>query len=301
MKDPAAGNLLLLAARLAFGLLLCELGLRVADLGFGSAPMESDLVLHHVNPCDYRFRVYDPNGKYGGHVVQHDSRGYVTDPAAGGDTRRAPARLRIGCFGDSFVGATQVPYDKSFCADRRRGVGRHDPKLRRFQLQPCTVVPAVEGAREGGSAGCDSSPAVLERFPGGRFDVQAGGPECRRGNHCHSRARRFRIREAAEALIRRAADPQGIFHRDLERQPRSGDCRGRGGRFVLAAVPSKFGLFAGREGKGVQFAEAFAEEQQIEYVDLVPPFRSDVSRGTRFSTHPIFISTNAGMSLWPRQ
>src|SRR5262245_24085830 len=102
-------------ASIVIGLALCEAVLRQLDLGFGSAPLESHPVLHHVHPAHYRFRVHTPSGEYGGHSVSYDERGRVSDP----DRATAPApgaqSRRLACFGDSFVEAHQVPFEKSFC------------------------------------------------------------------------------------------------------------------------------------------------------------------------------------------
>ncbi len=93
---------------------LMEVGLRIAGIGYGNAPVLSDPVLHHVHPRNYRFLSHKPGGEYGGFTVFYDSAGLVADPDH--ELVYDPKRHKrmIALMGDSFVEAYQVPYRNSF-------------------------------------------------------------------------------------------------------------------------------------------------------------------------------------------
>ena len=92
-------------------LVLLEVGLRIANLGYGTSPLESDSVFHHVHPKSYNFLSYSPNGEYGGHQVFYDQYGLVADPD--GEAAKN-TNCRIAFLRDFFTEASQVAYNKSF-------------------------------------------------------------------------------------------------------------------------------------------------------------------------------------------
>lgn len=134
-------------------ILLLEGFLRVRNLDFGNAPLESDPILHHRHPRNYTFLVHTPNGEYGGHHVHYDSEGLVSEinPVSGKNTHHVKRKIAI--MGDSFVEATQVPYEKSFagmmekfcagtCDVKNYGVSSYSPLL--YLLQWKTIVQSFQ-------------------------------------------------------------------------------------------------------------------------------------------------------------
>lgn len=97
---------------------LAEVTLRVLDIGYGSAPLESDPVLHHVHPKRYSFLVHTPNGEYGGFHVYYDDEGHNVSSqqwhssSVSGHTAQAPCRIAF--LGASITEAGQVPFEESF-------------------------------------------------------------------------------------------------------------------------------------------------------------------------------------------
>jgi len=108
---------------------MAESILRIARIGYGSAPLEADAILHHVHPTNYRFLVHDPHGEYGGHVVYYDHDGLTADPN-GGQTA-GMSRFRVAVLGDSFVEAGQVAFSDSFVG-RLQARGRADTIVRNY-------------------------------------------------------------------------------------------------------------------------------------------------------------------------
>lgn len=107
-----------LAVLLGVGLavLLTEAALRIAGLGYGSSPMESDPYLHHVHPKNYVFVERHPSGELGGFEVEYNAegrsfRGSRATPVVPPGTKLP---CRIALMGDSFTEAGQVPFSDSF-------------------------------------------------------------------------------------------------------------------------------------------------------------------------------------------
>jgi len=128
---------------LLIALLLCEGVLRVLGIGYGNAPLESDPIIHHKHPLNYRFYSHSPSGEYGGFSVFYDSLGRVSNP----EKYAAPEKneqCRIAILGDSFAEAGQVAYQKSFaglleeglagkCSVANYGVSSYSPVLNLLQ------------------------------------------------------------------------------------------------------------------------------------------------------------------------
>ena len=118
-----------------------ELMLRIANLGFGSSPMEPDAFLHHVHPRNYQFVQQHPSGELGGFVIDYDAEGRVSRGRnAAPVIDEASATCRVALMGDSFTEGGQVPFDKTFagvleqagrdkCAVRNYGVRSYSPAI----------------------------------------------------------------------------------------------------------------------------------------------------------------------------
>ena len=106
---------LLISLGIVQGLIAGEILLRILGIGYGSSPLESHPILHHVHPKDYLFKVHAPSGDFGGHMVRYDADGLVVDPEGPSGPEKQRPRQRVALMGDSFVEAIQVPYKDSFC------------------------------------------------------------------------------------------------------------------------------------------------------------------------------------------
>lgn len=135
-------------AGILLSIFLMEGFLRVMNLDYGNAPLESDSILHHRHPRNYTFLVHTPNEEYGGHHVHYDSEGLVSGTHISGEKISKP-KYKIAVMGDSFVEATQVLYEKSFtgiieqfcagtCEVKNFGVSSYSPIL--YLLQWNTIV-----------------------------------------------------------------------------------------------------------------------------------------------------------------
>lgn len=118
-------RLMAVMASLGIGLATIESGLRIADLGLGNSPIESDPYLHHVHPRNYTFVQQHPSGELGGFPISYDDARRVVRPQSAIAERGLPCRIAF--MGDSFTEAGQVPYDDSFVAIlAKRVAGRCD-------------------------------------------------------------------------------------------------------------------------------------------------------------------------------
>ena len=97
----------LVLSSMIVGLLLVEVSLRVLNLGYGMAPIESHELLHHVHPRSYMFVSHVPGGEYGGHQIYYDQYGLAADPER---EATKEANCRIAFLGDSFTESVQVEY-----------------------------------------------------------------------------------------------------------------------------------------------------------------------------------------------
>lgn len=96
-----------------FGLcIVIEIVLRVAKIGYGSAPLENSPVFHHVHPKNYTYLSYSAQGEFS-IPAYFDNQSFAANPTKVLDDSLA-ARLRIAFFGDSFTESTCIAYDSSF-------------------------------------------------------------------------------------------------------------------------------------------------------------------------------------------
>ncbi len=120
MRRVAANGALVFVAVLV-GCLLGEVGLRLAGLGFGFAPIEASRRLHHVHPTDYRFVMYSPQGEFPSHDVVYDAEGYRVDEDAHPSSRPSNTQgERIAFRGDSFTEGNIVRWSDSFIGQLER-------------------------------------------------------------------------------------------------------------------------------------------------------------------------------------
>lgn len=122
--------------------LAAEAALRIAGLGYGSSPMESDPYLHHVHPKNYRFVEHHPSGELGGFEIEYNAerrvfRGSRAVPVAPPGTSLP---CRVALMGDSFTEAGQVPFAESYaglleaaarerCEVRNYGTRSYSPSI----------------------------------------------------------------------------------------------------------------------------------------------------------------------------
>ena len=119
------GNIFLLTCSLAVALAAAEIVLRLASVGYGAVPMDGHPVLHHTQPSSYEFTVYDVNDEFGGHIVTYDEDGFRV-PYNGYDY--VDSLRDVVFLGDSFVEASEVPYEKSF-------VGLFDKEFEKYNVR----------------------------------------------------------------------------------------------------------------------------------------------------------------------
>jgi len=127
---------------LAGAALATEVGLRIAGMGYGSSPMESDPYLHHVHPKNYRFVEHHPSGELGGFEIEYNAEGRAF--RGRGATPVVPPGTTLPCrialMGDSFTEAGQVPFEDSFagllesaardsCEVRNYGTRSYSPSI----------------------------------------------------------------------------------------------------------------------------------------------------------------------------
>lgn len=133
--------IVLLSFFIAF--IFAELLLRALGIGYGNAPIEASKILHHVHPKNYKFRVHDPSGEYGGFDVVYDEFRYRIS----GEPSKKKSNLtqtEIYFLGDSFTAGAQVSWDESFVGKvgdsksalvRNMGVSSYSPLFYLVQLR----------------------------------------------------------------------------------------------------------------------------------------------------------------------
>jgi lysophospholipase L1-like esterase len=93
-------------------LLIVEIVLRIAGMGYSNSPTDADPVFNWVHPKNYLYKMYSPLREFGGYEVYFDSFGRRSQlPRIARQKPKSIATVAI--LGDSFVEALQVPYDSS--------------------------------------------------------------------------------------------------------------------------------------------------------------------------------------------
>lgn len=118
---------------LSIAALLAEAGLRVAGMGYGSSPMESDPYLHHVHPKNYTFVEHHPSGELGGFEIEYNAEGRAYRGRRAAPVVPAGTTLpcRVALMGDSFTEAGQVRFEESF-AGLLESAGRESCEVRNY-------------------------------------------------------------------------------------------------------------------------------------------------------------------------
>jgi lysophospholipase L1-like esterase len=307
-------------AGIVVALVVAEIVLRVFDIGYGTAPLESDPVLHHVHPRSYEFRVHQVSGEYGGHLVRYDEQGRTCDPDHPAvDASRAA--YRVAFLGDSYVEATQVPYADSFvgrlqagapnAALRNYGVSSYSPLF--YLVQWRTEIAAFHPTHVFVmifSNDVDSDADMIGRaVRDDNGDIMAiPGPGGGKLVRLLRKLYVVRLVRRAELQVRwwllhNPHEKAYVVGGYVEENPDisaltsslvktlAREVAQSGARFVLLAVPSRYRLaHPDEEYDEPQHAkkwQAWARANGIEFVDLVESFRESQESGA-----PPFLSVD---------
>lgn len=294
-------------------LLVVELLLRLAGVGYGNAPLVSDPILHHAHPRAYEFTVHDPAGEYGGHQVRFDDEGLVVDPAGLPPHMAAPTQ-RVAFMGDSFTEALQVPFRESFVGIlraaaapgvtlRNYGVSSYSPLLyglqweqhvRRFRPTQVFLLLSANDVRDDRLYAESASSAADGRL------LAVPGPSDHWWTPLLRRSYAARFARRAQLQLAWAMEHRGeageVAGNYLEENPDpsgpSADCvlrlgravEATGARFTLMAVPSKARLQGGAaQSLEPEFSDkwrAWAQRHGVGFLDLAEPFRRAAQSGT---------------------
>lgn len=107
-------NLALIFSSFFLGILFAEFILRLLGVGFGNAPMQPSVSLHHEHPRSYSFLMYDFNKEFGGHQVYYDENGIRVSDNGVSAIRDKDTDDSIIFLGDSFTEGNQVTYEQTF-------------------------------------------------------------------------------------------------------------------------------------------------------------------------------------------
>ena len=310
-RSSRLGNLALFAVTVVIFLGLLEVLLRTFELGFGESPLLFDQKIHHKHPPNYVYRRKDEGyGEFGGFLIEYDDLGRTVDPDRRIVFDPARHNRTVAVMGDSMVEAGQMPYRDGFVGllNRRAapdvfavnwGVSTYSPMLYRVQwlndvakTKPQLVLMMLysndvqDDERYAKSATYDS-----EGLP----TAVAGPPDnavVRAARHIYI-ARLVRVAwRTIEFLLVPQRDERtrtmgpigGFIELSPEMSPLTDkvlrgivrEVRASGARFVLTAIPSKYVIMSGDSSRAEQQWAAnvkrWAEANNVEYVDLRPPF-----------------------------
>ena len=293
----------------AVSVIVCEIVMQLVRVGYGSAPLEFDPILHHRHPPEYKFVSHTPSGEYGGHIVYYDSDGCSADPDSQ-VPQSANSRLRIAFMGDSFTEAVQVPYHLSFVGRlkqarsdatiRNYGVSSYSPILYLLQwrktvaaFKPTHVVLQLYSNDIADDASYSSKAVYAEN---GELNA-IPGPS---GDWLVKQARKsylirflrkqylkldwmFKNRQEKQQVVANLVeqDPElvetsGEYVRQLAKEVKKS-----GASFVLMVIPSKYRI-ANKivHAETPQFSEkwrAWANQNEIGFIDLVDRFEEESS------------------------
>lgn len=279
--------------------LLLEIALRVLNLGFGSSPLESDEVLHHVHPTSYQFTAYSPIREFEPHLVRYDEEGFVVKPAQ--PSSDDPARPNLVLLGDSFVEAGTVAWEDSMSALLAQrfngrldvlnfGVTSYSPLLSRLQLErfarphaPDFVVHLIYANDPENDANYQAVATLTDTGDVIGVSGAATSAWVKLARQSYA-VRLFRfleilIRETAradsedakrsiEVAMARDAPLGDVSRREITHIDRL--VRQRGGSYALACVPSKLEFLKGENHdlEVCRTTRALAEELRIPFLDL---------------------------------
>ncbi len=299
-------------AGVAVGLVLVELGLRLLGLRYGATGLVSDPILHHAPMRNYTFTKYDPSGDYGGHLVRYDAEGLVA-PAAPSAAAPCPApKYRVAFMGDSFVAATEVPYEESFVgrlAERARrhavvknyGVSSYSPifyllqwrtKVRRFKPTHVFVLlysNDIAGDRRMVRQALRGEDGRIVAIPGpkeGWWRIQMRKAYVYQLLAKHRTLLEYWLKHQNYWVVENpdVSELSAGLVLNLAREVKA-----TGARFVLMAVPSKFRLTTGyADPKEPEFSDKWrlwAAKNAVEFLDLVPRFQEAQREGQKLFFH----------------
>lgn len=137
-------NTITILFSLFFSFLICEIILRLLDIGYGNAPLESSRNYHHVHPKSYKFLMHQPKGEYGGFYVYYEKNRFRVEDDSVRDIFSLDNDNSIVFLGDSFTEGNQVAYTKTFVSKIGQmldtnvlnlGVSSYSPALYLLQMK----------------------------------------------------------------------------------------------------------------------------------------------------------------------
>lgn len=310
MKKKFLFPLIAIASGFIIASVLGEIVLRIAVLGFGNAPLESDPVFHHVHPADYRFTIHTPDGEYGGHTVYYNKDRLISDPEIE-DRSEDGTTCRIAFLGDSFTEAAQVEFRKSFVGILKRSsackvwnfaVSSYSPIFYELQwrkivrdLKPTLVVVQLFS----NDISSDGEYYKIAKLAGNGDVLAIPGPG---GGWFVSQLRKLylmRFLRKTQLQLKWISDHkgkdknivEGIVEEDPEISPLSsgimlrlsGEVKASGSEFAFFAIPSKARYRNEPDDQAApEFSDKWkqwAEKQNITFIDLVHRFKDAAREG----------------------
>lgn len=303
-------------AGLAVAVIIGEIIIRALGIGYGHSPHISDPVLHHRHPPNYIFTAQHPSGEYGGHKVYYDEKGLVALPRLIDEPILQTADRRIAFMGDSFVEATQVVYLDSFVGRlhyscrtgstvKNYGTSTYSPLLYLLQWKNDVAIfkpTHVFLLLTAGDMREDKTYSRKAVYSEEKKILAIPGP----GNNAWKiRLRKsYFIRFIRKCYLRirwilknRNKEKQQIAGNYVEEDTDISELSAgyilnladriekSGAKFTLMAVPSKYRLESGKYSTGnLEFSDKWrmwAREHSIDFLDIVPAFRSSYEKGVK--------------------
>ena len=309
-KKHVTGSALMMLLSMVVGLFIVEISLRFFDLGYGHTPRESHPVFHHVHPRSYKFLSHTPSGEYGGHHVFYDQHGLVSDPEGGASK---VGNCRIAFLGDSFTEAGQIAYKKSFvgllnsatnCTVLNYGVSSYSPIFYYLQWKhsirqskpDIVIVQLYSNDMESDDKyfrqakfSADGKPVAIPGPSGGWFVKQL--------RKSYVLRLLWKVQLTTEWALSHWGERKDVVGDFVEENPDISEISSdmlmllnkevidSGAKLALFTVPSKIRLSnQDRTYAEPEFADkwkAWASAKEINYIDLVGPFKKATLRGER--------------------
>ncbi|MDA9031324.1 GDSL-type esterase/lipase family protein [Candidatus Pseudothioglobus singularis] len=305
-------SLLLSLSSVLLTFIVLEFSLRIFDIGYGNAPLESSPTLHHSHPVNYKFQSHNPAEEYGGHMIYYDEEG-LSSAKPSKSKNHVNDSCRIAFLGDSFTEAGQVDYEKSFvgqldsqtnCIVKNFGVSSYSPIMYLLQwsiiessFNPTHVFVQLfsndmdDDKSYYAMATKDESGRVIA-IPG------PGGDWLRkqlRKSYLNSFVRKMQLK-LTWIYQNYEVDRKKIVSGTVEEDPNITDLSRSfikklndkvvlsGSNFILFVVPSKYRSVTKNYDDGVEFSDKwkkFSEENGVEFVDLVKEFKRESLSGAK--------------------
>ena len=288
---------------LTISFILLEIILRIAGLGYGNAPLESDPIFHHVHPANYRFVVHTPDNEYGGHTVYYNSARQITNPDS--YVRKKGAPCKIAFLGDSFTEAAQVDYKKSFvgilsehttCEVLNFGTSSYSPIFYELQwrrlveeLKPTLVIVQLFS----NDISSDSEYFKVAKFDKNGDVLAIPGPEG--GKFISLMRKMYLLRFLRKTqlklkwMLQNEKKEINIIEGVVEENPEISSLSSKfmsqlaenvkesGAEFSFFVIPSKFRLINKTQNeKHLEFSDRWKQwaiNHNISFIDLVQPFK----------------------------